>query len=111
MYSKLTWMKVPDGIGSSGGMPLFCDTALAARIERAEARLMAAASEAAHRRAVGGAVTGTADGSGAPGPAGFVIPVAGGVASFAEDEVHRSTRLRGSGSAPCPARPSSAQEI
>jgi len=66
-------------------MPLFCDTALAARIERAEARLVAAASEAAHRRAVGGAVTGAAGGSGAPGPAGFVIPVAGGVASFAED--------------------------
>jgi ribosomal protein S18 acetylase RimI-like enzyme len=66
-------------------MPLFCDTALAARIERAEARLMAAASEAAHRRAAGGAVTGAAGGSGAPGPAGFVTPIAGGVASFAED--------------------------
>jgi GNAT superfamily N-acetyltransferase len=52
-------------------MSLFCDTALAGRIERAEAQLMAAASEAAHRRAAGGP--------------GFVIPVAGSVASFAGD--------------------------
>jgi ribosomal protein S18 acetylase RimI-like enzyme len=51
-------------------LPLFCDTALAGRIERAEAQLIAAASEAARRRA---------------GTAGFVIPVAGGVASFAGD--------------------------
>ena len=50
------------------GRPLFCDTALARRIEQAEARLIAAASHAARRRA---------------GTAGFVIPVAGGVASFA----------------------------
>jgi acetyltransferase (GNAT) family protein len=50
-------------------VPLFCDTALAARIERAEARLVAAASGAAHRRVGGG---------------GFVLGVAGGVASFAE---------------------------
>jgi GNAT superfamily N-acetyltransferase len=49
-------------------MPLFCDTALAARIERAEARLIAEAAEAARR------------GSAA---AGFVKPIAGGVASFA----------------------------
>jgi ribosomal protein S18 acetylase RimI-like enzyme len=49
-------------------MPLFCDTALAARIERAEAELMARASEAARRRGLG---------------AGFVVPVAGGVATFA----------------------------
>ena len=49
--------------------PLFCDIALAMRIERAEAQLMAAASRAAGRRAGGGS--------------GFVIPVAGGVASFA----------------------------
>jgi GNAT superfamily N-acetyltransferase len=47
---------------------LFCDTALAGRIERAEAQLIAGSSEAARRRA---------------GTAGFVIPVAGGVASFA----------------------------
>ena len=66
-------------------MSLFCDTALAGRIERAEAQLMAAASEAAHRRAAAGAVTGTAGATVAPSPAGFVIPVAGGVASFAED--------------------------
>jgi ribosomal protein S18 acetylase RimI-like enzyme len=49
-------------------MPLFCDTALAARIERAEAELMARATEAARRRGLG---------------AGFVVPVAGGVATFA----------------------------
>jgi GNAT superfamily N-acetyltransferase len=52
-------------------LPLFCDIALAGRIERAEAQLVAAASEAARRR--------RAD------AAGFVIPVAGGVASFAEE--------------------------
>jgi GNAT superfamily N-acetyltransferase len=66
-------------------MSLFCDTALAGRIERAEAQLMAAASAAARRRAAGGAVTGTEGGTGAPDPAGFVTPIAGGVASFAED--------------------------
>jgi ribosomal protein S18 acetylase RimI-like enzyme len=49
--------------------PLFCDTALAARIERADARLVAAASEAAQRRVGGG---------------GFVRGIAGGAASFAE---------------------------
>src|SRR5215831_16479712 len=53
---------------SAGRVPLFCDTALAGRIERVEAQLIAQASEAARRR------TGTA---------GFVIPIAGGVASFA----------------------------
>ncbi len=51
--------------------PLFCDTALAARIERAEAQLIARSSEAAGRRQTD--------------TAGFVIPVAGGVASFAEE--------------------------
>jgi GNAT superfamily N-acetyltransferase len=51
-------------------LPLFCDTALAERIERAEAELIARASEAAGRRA---------------GAAGFVIPLCGGVASFAEE--------------------------
>ncbi len=50
--------------------PLFCGTALAERIERAEAELIAAASRAAQRR--------RAD------AAGFVLPLAGGVASFAE---------------------------
>lgn len=49
-------------------MPLFCDAALAARIERVEAQLISLCNEAARRRA---------------GTAGFVIPVAGGVASFA----------------------------
>jgi len=52
-------------------LPLFCDTALARRIERAEAQLTAGASEAARRRG--------AD------PRGFVISIAGGVASFAEE--------------------------
>ena len=52
-------------------MPLFCDTALAGRIERVEAQLIATASEAARRRRGDGA--------------GFVIPIAGGVASFAEE--------------------------
>jgi ribosomal protein S18 acetylase RimI-like enzyme len=55
---------------NAGRLPLFGGTALAQRIERAEAQLIAQASESAHRRA---------------GTAGFVIPVAGGVASFAED--------------------------
>jgi GNAT superfamily N-acetyltransferase len=49
---------------------LFCDTALAARIERAEARLIALVGAATRRR------TGSAD--------GFAIPIAGGMASFAE---------------------------
>jgi GNAT superfamily N-acetyltransferase len=53
---------------SAGREPLFCDTALAGRIERVEAQLIAGSSEAARRRA---------------GTAGFVIPIAGGVASFA----------------------------
>jgi GNAT superfamily N-acetyltransferase len=54
---------------SAGRLPLFCDTALAGRVERAEAELIAKVSEAARRRA---------------DAAGFVIPIAGGVASFAE---------------------------
>ena len=53
---------------NTGRLPLFCDTALAGRIERAEAQLIAQASEAARRRA---------------DTAGFVMPLAGGVASFA----------------------------
>src|SRR6266496_4563195 len=56
---------------NAGRSPLFCDTALAGRIERAEAQLIARASEAARRRRAGAA--------------GFVIPVAGGVASFADE--------------------------
>lgn len=51
--------------------PLFCDTVLAGRIERAEAQLTAEAAGAAHRRRGDGA--------------GFVTPVAGGVASFADE--------------------------
>jgi GNAT superfamily N-acetyltransferase len=52
--------------------PLFGGSELAARIERAEAELMAEATRAALRR------RGRED-------AGFVTPVAGGVATFAED--------------------------
>ncbi len=52
------------------GERLFCDTALAARIERAEARLTAESSDAARARR--GDTT------------GFARPLAGGVASFAE---------------------------
>jgi len=55
---------------SAARVPLFCDTALAARIEAAEADLIARCSEAASRRA---------------GRGGFVTPIAGGVASFAGD--------------------------
>jgi GNAT superfamily N-acetyltransferase len=55
-----------------GRLPLFCDTVLAERIERVEAELMASASEAANRRRTG--------------RAGFVIPIAGGVATFAEKD-------------------------
>jgi ribosomal protein S18 acetylase RimI-like enzyme len=55
---------------NAGRSPLFCGAALAGRIERAEAQLIAQASEAARRR--------RAD------TAGFVTPIAGGVASFAE---------------------------
>ncbi|MEU6261318.1 GNAT family N-acetyltransferase [Streptomyces sp. NPDC047043] len=52
-------------------LPLFCDVASAQRIERVEAQLMTAAAEAAClRRADDG---------------GFVMRVAGGVATFAED--------------------------
>jgi ribosomal protein S18 acetylase RimI-like enzyme len=50
---------------------LFCSTALAERIERVEAQLIAAATEAAGRRRA------------STDP--FVIPIAGGVACFAED--------------------------
>lgn len=50
-------------------MALFCDIPLAARIERAEAELIAACATAAHRRT---------------GAAGVVLPIAGGTATFAE---------------------------
>jgi len=55
---------------SPGRVPLFCGTELAGRIERVEAQFIAQSGEAARRRA---------------GTAGFVIPVAGGVASFAAE--------------------------
>lgn len=51
---------------------IFCDTALAGRIERVEVDLIAAATQAAQRRR--GDAT------------GFVIPIAGGVACFAEPD-------------------------
>ena len=51
--------------------PLFCDTALARRIERAETGLIADTSRATQAR------TGTD---------GFLIPIAGGMASFAEPD-------------------------
>jgi GNAT superfamily N-acetyltransferase len=54
------------------GVPLFCDAALAARIERVEAELIARATAAAHRRRTGAA--------------GFATPIAGGVATFAEKD-------------------------
>jgi GNAT superfamily N-acetyltransferase len=50
--------------------PLFCDVGLAERIERVEADLVANSSAAARRRGTD--------------PSGFVIPIAGGIASFAE---------------------------
>ncbi len=52
--------------------PLFCDIPLAARIERAEAELIAAWNDAVQRRR--GAST------------SFAIPIAGGVASYAEPD-------------------------
>jgi ribosomal protein S18 acetylase RimI-like enzyme len=52
-------------------LPLFCDTSLAERIERAEAELTAGASSAAHHRS--------------SATAGFVTAIAGGVAAFAEE--------------------------
>jgi len=55
---------------TSDRRPLFCDIALAERIERVDAQLIAKASAAARRRRADGA--------------GFVIPIAGGFASFAE---------------------------
>jgi GNAT superfamily N-acetyltransferase len=52
-------------------LPVFCDIALAKRIERVEADLIARASGAAGRRGTG--------------TAGFVIAIGGGVATFAEE--------------------------
>jgi GNAT superfamily N-acetyltransferase len=52
--------------------PLFCDAALAERIERVEVQLIEVAARAAHRRTTNGT--------------GFLIPLAGGLASFADDD-------------------------
>ena len=74
---------------SAGRAPLFCDTALAGRIERVEVQLIAQCSEAARRRA---------------GTAGFVIPIAGGVASFAgEGSPYNKVAGLGFGGVPDPA--------
>jgi len=59
-------------IDQTGRTALFCDIPLAARIERAEAEFIAVWNEAVRRRR---------------GPAGgFAMPVAGGVASYAEPD-------------------------
>jgi len=72
------------------GLPLFCDTALAERIERAETQLIARDSRAAHQRR--------------PGGGGFVIPIAGGVASFADaDSPYNKVAGLGFGGVPDPA--------
>lgn len=74
---------------SAGRVPLFCDTALAWRIERAEAELIARCGQAARRRA---------------GTAGFVIPVAGAVASLAgEGSPYNKVAGLGFGGVPDPA--------
>ena len=74
---------------SAGRLPLFCDTALAGRIERVEVQLIAQSNEAARRRA---------------GTAGFVIPIAGGVASFAgEGSPYNKVAGLGFGGVPDPA--------
>ena len=68
--------------------PLFCDAALALRIEAAEAGLIVAASRAAQARS---------------GTAGFVLPIAGGAATFARPD-SRSPRSSDSVSAGSRAR-------
>jgi GNAT superfamily N-acetyltransferase len=55
---------------ASAALSLFCDTALAERIERVETQLIALAGQAARARTA---------------QPGFVIPLAGGVATFCED--------------------------
>jgi GNAT superfamily N-acetyltransferase len=55
-----------------GRSPLFCDTVLAERIERVETQLIINASKAAHRRSAH--------------RSGFLLPVAGGLACFAEKD-------------------------
>lgn len=61
---------------------LFCDSALAARIERAEADLISAHARAAHRRRRDGGADVVDVGDGA----GFLTLIAGGVASFADHD-------------------------
>jgi GNAT superfamily N-acetyltransferase len=74
---------------SAARVPLFCDTALAARIEAAEADLIARCSEAARRRS---------------GRDGFATPIAGGVASFAgEGSPYNKVAGLGFGGVPDPA--------
>lgn len=87
MSAQGTPTRAPDM--SAGRTPLFCDTALAARIERVEVQLIAQSSAAASRRT---------------GMAGFVIPVAGGVASFAgEGSPYNKVAGLGFGGVPDPA--------
>ncbi len=69
-------------------LPLFCDVTLAGRIERAEAQLIAACCEATGRR------RGDRD--------GFVIPISGGVAGFAEPDSPQN-KVAGLGFAGLPA--------
>src|SRR3989442_15073086 len=72
--------------------PLFCDVALAKRIERVETQLIAEASDAARRHR--------------PDATGFVIPAAGGVASFAEaDSPLNKVAGLGFAGVPAPGRP------
>src|SRR5207247_9361566 len=74
---------------SAGRAPLFCDTTLAGRIERVESQLIAQCNQAARRRA---------------GTSGFVIPIAGGVASFAgEGSPYNKVAGLGFGDVPDPA--------
>jgi GNAT superfamily N-acetyltransferase len=69
---------------------LFCDLALAERVERVDAQLVAGASTAAHRRRDDGQ--------------GFLMPLAGGVASFAEpDSPFNKVAGLGFGGVPDPA--------
>jgi GNAT superfamily N-acetyltransferase len=74
---------------SAARVPLFCDTALAARVERAEADLITRCNEAARRRA---AID------------GFVTSLAGGVASYAgQGSPYNKVAGLGFGGAPDPA--------
>ncbi len=75
--------------GTTTHTSLFCDTALAARIERAEVDLISAVSRASAARS---------------GVAGFVTPIAGGAASFAgTDSPYTKVVGLGFGGVPTPA--------